>query len=253
MPSNTMTFTLNGDVSLEHFVVSMQRFQSLIQALTADVATGAAIEWNIEDLQVGSATATIIGIAENPGAVESVIHAYEDVGVALQYGGPINYSSTVRRCALALPKVLNGHIQSIVLETAEKDALILSASAVQNVGQKAGIIYSWGSVRGRVETITSRRGLRFTLYDSLFDRPVACYLHPDQKEKMLNIWGRKVSVSGQIGRYADGGRPKVIRQILEITTQPDVPLSRFEDARGILSPYLSGEKPEEIIRSLRDA
>ena len=59
-----------------------------------------------------------------------------------------------------------------------------------------------GSIEGIVHTLQRREGLVFALYDSLLDRRVLCYLQPEQEEKMREIWGKRVRVTGSISRDA---------------------------------------------------
>lgn len=52
-------------------------------------------------------------------------------------------------------------------------------------------ISAYSAIEGVVQTLTSRRGLRFTLFDSLHDQAVSCYLEDGQEELMRGVWGRR--------------------------------------------------------------
>ena len=54
---------------------------------------------------------------------------------------------------------------------------------------------SIGAITGRVQTLSNRAGLRFNLYDTLFDKAVACYLALGQEEFMREAWGQRDRVS----------------------------------------------------------
>jgi hypothetical protein len=115
------------------------------------------------------------------------------------------------------------------------------------------IIYAHGQVKGTVQTLTSRGGLRFTLYDAIFDKPISCYLDEGQEHIMRGAWGKKVVVSGSIGREPEQKRPVVVRHILKIDVLDDTPPGDYRHARGALLYEEGNEKPEVIIRGIRDA
>jgi len=112
---------------------------------------------------------------------------------------------------------------------------------------------AYGAVEGRVQTVTSRRGLRFTLYDSLYDHAVSCYLGEKQEELMRGVWGRRAVVEGWISRDPISGRPVAIRRIFNVTVLPDVAPGSYEKARGALPYDPADVAPEERVRQVRDA
>ena len=79
MAKDTLTLALNGDVSLEDFSKAIQQFSNLVSSLHDDVAKESSIEWFIENLEAGSAIATVKGIGEEESdaqAIEQVVDAY---------------------------------------------------------------------------------------------------------------------------------------------------------------------------------
>ena len=68
----------------------------------------------------------------------------------------------------------------------------------------------------RTDTLGRRRGVRFTLYDALFDKPIICVLPDGQEALVRDHWGRKVLVSGRISRDGETGKPYAIRDIIRI-------------------------------------
>lgn len=102
-----------------------------------------------------------------------------------------------------------------------------------------------------MQTLSSRGGLRFTLYDLLHDKAVSCYLAEGYEEIMRDLWGKIATVEGLVTRDPLSGRPLAVRQITTVTPKPDLPIS-YRDARGA-APSLTGLLPEHPIRRLRDA
>jgi len=92
-----------------------------------------------------------------------------------------------------LLKVLQGgRVEALRYETAEIDAVI---SAEPEDRPRSTVIEAYGAIEGRVQTLSRHGGLRFTLYDTLNNRAVSCYLAEDfDQELMRNAWGRRAIV-----------------------------------------------------------
>lgn len=251
MSRKTVTLALNGDVPLGAFSDALRHLTALLDSLTRDIAKGTPIEWVIDDLQAGSALTTALGIAEDEYALDQVIEGYIVVGEALEQGRPIPYSRRVQRAAAGITGILDGKVTSIRFETEQRDATIVSPA---EQGKRSPTMrFAYGTVKGTVQTLTSRHGLRFTLYDALFDKAVSCYLQPGYEETMRDVWGRRVVVSGRVGRDPVHGRAVIVRGIKRIDQIPDAETGSYRRARGII-PYHQGmELPEVTIRRLRDA
>ena len=50
--------------------------------------------------------------------------------------------------------------------------------------QRMPNLVTYGAIEGRVQSLSQRKGLRFTLYYQEFDRAVSCYLSEGQEERM---------------------------------------------------------------------
>ena len=67
-----------------------------------------------------------------------------------------------------------------------------------------------GSIEGKLETISERRGLKFIVYDSLTDRPIRCIFDDELLSEITNAFGKRVYVYG-IVYYVKSGIPQTIR------------------------------------------
>lgn len=252
MVDNTLTLALEGDVSLTQFRETINHFANLVDLLSKEVAPEVHIDWFIEDLQGGSALATIAGFAETEEPVLRVVRSYETVGTQLKSGDRISFSQQVEREARSITQVVSGKIISVRFETAETDTVIYSALATKQrrTGEPR---VSFGAVKGRVQALSNRSGLKFTLYDSLFDRPINCYLRPEQEAQMVQIWGKDVHVMGRVTRNLDTGQPVNVRDITHIESAITSQGESYRTARGIFAWEGSDELAEVTIRRLRDA
>lgn len=249
MAETTLTVVLGGDVPLDLFADSMQRFRRLVDLLTQEVSGKANIDWIVDELSGGSAIATIRGIAEQDEDVERVVRAYAVVGRSLERHEVIPYSPRVASAARSLTSVLNGKITSIRFEAGD-DASTITTGAPD---QARSYLSAYGMVEGRIETLRSRRRKSFTLYDSLNDMAVYCTLRFDQGDLVRDKWDKRVIVEGWIKREPTTGRPVEISPVENVTVLPDIEVGSYRRARAIAPARPGEESPEVVIRRLRDA
>ncbi len=253
--SDKVTLKLDGNVPLDLFATAISGLNALIEQLAKEVASDVRVDWLIDDLSVGSAMATIVGVSEEPASVERVVNAYERVAIAVARHEPIPFSESVRKEVGKITGILNGKVSAITLEAGDRSYTVTAENAPETVA-KHKLVIAFGAVEGMVQTLTSRNGLRFTLYDSLSDRAVTCYFSIDaterarQEEMMRNAWEKRVIVQGVIGRDPETDRPIEVRRITQV-----IPVigGDYREAGGILKGVGSDELPEAMIRRARDA
>jgi len=251
MAKQTLTLGLEGDVAIEDFASALTNLNLLLNQLTKEVTKDVKVAWFIDELYASSAVATFRGINDDIAVVNNVVNAYEEVGDFLQTGHNIPYSTTVQKYAKDLISVLDGGVTEVRFQTPAKDIIIVSKPV--GAGQVTQLKYAWGSVKGTVETLSMRKKLSFTLWDSLYDKPVSCYFKEGQEDTMRDAWGKRVFVSGRVGRRADTGRPIVIRDVKRIRPLKDVEAGSYRRAKGVFRWIANSELPEDIIRRLRSA
>lgn len=249
MADKTVALVMNGDVSLELFAEAVTQLQRLVKALSREIGGKKPIGWVLADLEFGSADMSFIGESDDPQLVEKVARAYVNVGQALARGGAIPYRVEVTRPAQALMQLVGDRVTSIEFKADNDTATILAP----NAPPAPTLVGAYGAISGQVETLRMRGGLRFTLYDDLFDLPVRCNLRVGQDDLMRDAWGRMVIVEGWVERNNMTGMPVRISGIEKIHLLTDQPEVGFWQARGV-SPRKPGEPlPEEMIRLVRDA
>jgi hypothetical protein len=245
---NTITFALDGEVSMQDFTEAMKRFNELVKALSTTVgAKKNEVNWLVTELEAGSALATITAYSNNKALVRTIINAYAAVGRSLSLGEPAPYSKRIRSKAEAIIGILSEKITAIRFETASTDSLI-SAKLLEGRPQ---IRYAMGSVRGKIEVVSVHGKLKFTLYDTLFGKPVHCYPDEEQREILRTAWDKDVVVNGIVAREPENGYAINIREISRIEIV-DIGLSGgFEQARGLIT-VSTDEESEIVIRRLRE-
>ena len=209
MADNTATFILDGEVSLHEFAKAISNFNELIAALSEE--SGVAVEWIVDDLSVSSAMASIVGLGDE-NHVQRVLADYSDVGQALQAKTEIHHSQRAKNAANKIVSISDPRISSVRFETAKREAVIplrvevadrmplsdAEGHALRTVVQTAIRLGTGalGAIQGRIQTLTSRGRLRFTLYDLFYDKAVSCYFAEGKQESIRDLWGRLALVEG---------------------------------------------------------
>lgn len=271
MADNTVTLVLNGNVPIGEFSKAIVGFADLIAALSAE--SGApSLEWVVDDLSVSSALATAKSPSSDQARIQAVISGYEDVGASLENQTEIKHTEQVRIAAQKIISINSQYVSTVNFDTAKRAAIIRlrqqeerQAPSIQVVGEhkpktaepKLVVVHSigaaFGAVGGRIQTLTNRGGLRFTLYDLHYDKAVSCYFAEGKQEAILGLWGRLAIVEGFITRDPVSGRPLSIRQVENITAMREATSPfEYQDAQGV-SPSLTGLSAEDAIRRIRDA
>ena len=241
-----MTFELGGEVRIDDLENGVGRFRRLVSAL----ATGVAVTWIVEDLHIGSATITVRAESSDDVGVERILEDYARVGQILAEGEPLQFAqSNVTKAANEIALLTESH-EYIRFETPYTDYTIYrNGTALEESDSPRSAI---GMVTGTVQTLSSRAGLRFSLYDTIHDKSVSCYLNPGQEELMREVWGRRAQVTGTISRESGSGRPTTIRDILKVELLEEVQPGSYKLAKGAV-PWQPGDMlPEEAIRRIRD-
>lgn len=263
---DTVTLALSTESQIDElvpfgaFAIAIAKFYGLVNALTENIP-GKKVEWVVESLEISSAIATVRGIGERD-HIERIVRAYVEVGTAIQEHRPIPYPQPVIKAAKELTSILNHRVRTIRFESAEREAIVRSGDGNKIVELSDQIdkmvlhssisaAPSFGAIEGRIQTLTNRGGLRFTLFDLVNDKAVSCYLKEGHEGQMRDSWGKLAVVIGQITRDPMSGRPLSVRQVTDIVIRPEV-TGTYRDARGV-SPPLTDLSPEAAIRKIRDA
>lgn len=251
-----LTVALEGpDISLTSFATAISALDALLTALGAEVAPDSSLAWDVQSLEMGSAIASVIGrlVSGDPDGLARVGAAYEVIGDALTQEVGIPYSDAVTRHVGSLTGILANHVSAIRFETPNRDFTISSISDRQLAATAPGrVTVDQGGVEGRIQTLSNRRSLRFTLYDELNDRAISCYLRHGEEDMIQKFWGHRALVEGMVRRDWSG-RPTTIRNITDVVLLPERGPDDWLSARGVLAEAWDGTPAEDMIRKVRDA
>lgn len=252
-----LTLQLDGNPDASKFASFIYNSTSLVNALSNSVLKGQhrrrnKLRWYANNVSItGGAEVSYEAPNSDPQKFELVESAFFEVGNALRYGGDIPYSQSVADYASRLRKIVRDDVESLIFINQKNEAIVRRDIEVASA---PSAIAAYDEVEGRIETISSRKGLRFILYDSYFDRAVTCYLDdPETASDLTDYFGKVVRVMGLVTRDSGTDRPFKIKNIgVRGITLVEKPEYSWRDAENIIqfTPELT---PEGYIRKLRDA
>jgi len=252
--NDLVTLSLEGDVPLPKYAEALVKFTTLIQSLSRDVAPNTQIRWIISYLAASSAITQARGVPDAEEAfpaVERTAAAYVDIGRSVSRGVTSPYSPDSEKAGRELAALVDGDIRTMRFENVLEDVIVQLGEHGKLTEAKA--VLTAGAVEGRVETLSSRGGLRFMLYDLRNDKAISCYLAEGQEDAMRDAWGQTVIVEGIVNRDAESGRPLTVRQVRSIQILPEYVPGSYRQAGGVLRRRQGQPRAEELIRQIRDA
>jgi hypothetical protein len=189
-----------------------------------------------------------------PEHVERVTASYLEVARALKQHQDLPFPKPVQGPALKLASMTADGVEALLFQTAEEDVLVTEPAngSLFKLSTTKPTSPRLGEVTGRIQTVSSRSKLRFTIYDRFYDKAVSCYLTEGSEGMMRNAWDRIARVQGLISRDPTTGRPMSVRQIDRIEILPESDPNGFKRARGAV-PRRGRDRAEHRIRRIRDA
>lgn len=253
---NELTLQIEGHPDMTEFASFVSSSSGLIKALTTAVIPPRSrkhkkIFWFPIRVNINGATSVSYEArTENHKNFFRIEEAFFQVAEALRRGEDIPYTTKVATSAQRLRNIISseGNVKSLVFLNRAKETIVKSN---YQRGDKSSLMTSYDEVQGQIETISSRKGLRFILYDTHFDKAITCYLDKSEdKIDLTKYFDKQVRVMGLVTRDLDNDQPIKIRGIQKITI---VEPSRYNwrEASGIVQ-FPADITPESFIRSLRD-
>ena len=253
MTDDLVSFRLDGEVTVEKLSAAFACFSAVLDALHED--HGANVRWVVAGLESGSASAVAKAVPLDSDAERLIPAICDDYLQAARQvlRGDGDSNRPVLRAVRELTDVADEN-NPVVLETSDDEVIFVAPATTPAAGTGAETqlqtTKSLGSVRGRVEMLSQRNTLRFSIYELVNDRSVSCFPHPDYKDVMREAWGRIADVTGTITRDLATGRPVSIRRVTRVDVVDEGDPDGYLRARGALK---ATEPAERAVRRMRDA
>ncbi len=208
--SNQIQIKIEGPkLTPEKFVIAAKEFLALVQGVGENISTE-KIEWVVE-VNAGSAIIRMRDTGPTTQSERCITAVCEGMralrsGIAsLPYGFTRDNVLSAKRLAdlsdgqeISTISVQNGNASENIPQ---------SVSAVADRILKGQSYDEFGSIEGRIDTLSARHGFICTIYDDIEKREITCYLQTDSAQRdALRGYTKRVMASGLI-HYAAEGHP----------------------------------------------
>jgi hypothetical protein len=208
---NRLTLYLDGPrITAERFVRAVSAFFDLITEVAESVeGRKRPVKW-IVTVSEGSTQVHADPLPVKPAVQVGLIATTVLEGVRTierSARRPPNFSDYALRRVRDLGSVADGAEVERALVKLDRKAVSVRKDAVAHVDRILGVsVKDYGSIEGRLETISVRGGANLAVYDVLTDRKIECLIAPAQLEDAWLALGQRVIVGGLI-RYRKTGEP----------------------------------------------
>jgi len=255
----TFEFQLDGKVTVDSLFHAVDAWRATFSHLAQEIGTKNIVDNRITDLQGGSAIAmTEVSFADQESAdrftslfENTALHARGDILTP----PPESIRVPVGKLRVAAREASQ---DGIVWRTPDQDFLILPiradvATTSYSPSSDAITNESIGVITGRLESLSSRQGLRAVIYDHVFDKAVRFTLDESLKEKVRDMWDKPVEAVGVVRRDGRTGRPLSIHDVTNISP---VMIAgdpwAWKSARGVLKHVEPGVPTEDLLARIWD-
>lgn len=255
MMDDDSTFQLNianETVDLIYFSQTLNAWVKLLRA-NADIETRRdQYELVVASLSGGSTHVTAAFRTPSPVLSQTFKQSADRAFQSIQRGAVADLPFKVRTAALGFQNARSKRPDmQVSVSTQSADFLVPSQGTAARPKEPT---VSLGAIRGRIQTLSSRKGLQFTIWDEIFDRGVQVFISSELHDQLQRLWDHDAEVIGMISRHPDTGQPISIRDVRsldEVAPRSSGNPNRF---KGILKQYITpGSDPDDMLRRLRDA
>ncbi len=242
-----LSFRLGGEVTLKLLQDALERFLGVLDALSD--SQDADIDWVVADLAHGSVAAAVRAVPLDDSAVPKVAalcHDYLEAATSVQQGQADVTLPLHRRMYRLAQLADEAHPLALSTNGQQVD---LCESVTQQGFDNLNNFVTYGTLRGRVETLSRHKQLSFRLYELATGAAVICHMDPNTEETMRNVWGHLADVTGTISRDPETDEPRSMKSIISVEPVEEGTRGGWRRARGVLQ---SNTPAEVLIRRLRD-
>lgn len=238
-----MTLEVDGSaVSPEKLVRAINAFFDVVRELSPNLDTGHKPEWHVQVKQGSNLIGAYPAKNVSQSTIDYILSVVNDGVSRLEREAiePEAFNEKALKSMRKLGKISGtGPADDTQIRIwVGKNRNSVTHRTAQNVSQIIEGEYSeYGSVAGRLQTITEKGGVRFWISEELWNHPVQCMMPERLCTQAMAAWRKRVEVYGPI-KYRRDGRP-VSLLVNDIEQMPEGPaIPSIEDVRGILK--LSG-------------
>lgn len=258
-------FQIDGIVTIRRLRDLLDAWDDTFSSLQTKLGKDQVVSNHVSDLSGGSAAAACIVEFSTTVAADEFSRYYYQVGIASQYEDishlPKYISKPAKKLRKAIPRDVEEGMDGVVWRSPASEQLLQEVDANEKLDSSLfddilpqATPTSYGVLEGRLEALNSHQGLEARIYDSLFSRAVKISLNPSDREKIRELWDKKVTVQGVISRDVRSGVPLRVLDIDAIAEVVPHGLDpwAWKDAAGVLEGKVDDLPSEKLIRKIWD-
>jgi hypothetical protein len=233
-----LTLEIDGSaVSPEKFVRAVTAFFEVVREVSV-TAEGSDAEWRVQVKQGSNLVGAYPTSAVPQAVIDNILESLGN-GVArleTEAAEPAAFNERALKSLKKLGQVAGTSEadDTLVRVWVGKQPQPVTHRSVFHVTEILEAVYEeHGSVSGRLQTISDRGGLKFVVYERLWDRPVRCIIPEHLINEALAAFRKRVEVYGPVKYRRDGVPISVFVRELEVMPEPEN-LPSFREVRGIL-------------------
>lgn len=238
-------FRLAGeDVPVEKFIAVASKLTDLLKELETSVAGEQGVEWQIANLQVGSASlsmrprlTSLTGRAKANAVIGAALEGLAAVEDAAHR--PPYFTDQALRSAKSLVVVAKDESNALAVFGEAQGAhrqVAISKHLVAHVDELIGPkLVAIGALEGTLETLTIHGATTFSIYDSITGSRLVCNCDRKALDLAIRYFGQRVSVSGEVNYDSQGAATSI--KVDAIQAFPTGPLPQAKDIRGLFSEH----------------
>lgn len=260
MITKSYTIQLDGTVTLDRFTSAIDAWRTALVDISKEVGQQHVLGIYIEDLVAGSALVTSSVTFDAEESAMQFTSRFTEVGSRARGENVVDFPRSLEKASSLLRSVAAIDPAGLTLASEVADILIIpmddpstGSIAIGETGASSPSVETYGAIRGRLQSVSSRSGLKLVLYDDFFDKGVRCSLTKEQHETVRELWDKHVIVEGLVRRDRITGRPLSISNIWNIQEDERNPNSlAWLNAYGVLAGVEAEIPSEENIRKVRN-
>lgn len=216
----------------------MRSFFAILAEVTTRVGGKKdAVVWRVR-VNEGS---NLVGVEPEPGyssaLVGQIAHAVAEglADIRDESKQPTHFSERALRNLRDLAKLVTDDSDTSIRVWVRKEPIPLTPDVATRVSELLATEHEdFGSIEGRLETLSGRKGLHFVIYEPMLGEAVRCYIDNDEQLNVaMTNFRKRVEVYGTIKYRKDGKAVSIrVEEIVPFPSSGELP--SFRDVHGIL-------------------